>query len=372
MDKIIVYYPYKLRKLLSGSAVRPVKMIEAFKTLALEYNLELIEIHGNSLERSRKLKNLYQNISPKQIRYCYIENSTIPMWLTDDDHIPRKPTLEIKFLQYLKNNKIPVGIFYRDAYWKFNDLYTIKPGIKQIMQLLFKMELYIFKKYGSVFYLPSVYMNEYVKFPKSNVIPLPPGGNDFIDSNGYKKQIDKPNAVYVGGIHPRYGVYEMLKAIENINKDQIELNLLMVCRKKELEKYKKLLVPYLDKEWLTIFHAYGEELIPIYRKAHFGIVPIKRDVYNDFAVAVKMFEYLSYGLPIVATDCKAQKDLVEENNFGIIVKSEPESMAKGIKKMLERENLDFYRNEAISAFRDRHLWFHRALTVHNSLLSSKY
>ncbi|QNG60225.1 glycosyltransferase [Bacillus sp. PAMC26568] len=368
MKKIIVYYPYELRELTSGSAVRPVKMLEGFRKLADEKSLEMIEIYGDSAKREQLLNDLYKNVNPADILYCYMENATIPMWLTDKDHFPRKPFLDYKFMKFLKRNNIPLGVFYRDAYWKFNDLYQVKPGIKQVMQQLFRTELSMFKKYGQVFYLPSKYMNDYVSFPAEKVVPLPPGGMDLLEN---KVPAEIPNAIYVGGINPRYGVYDMLQAFKELNAGEIKIHLHFVCRKEEIAKYQDLIQPFINEKWITIYHAFGDQLVPIYRKADFGIVPIQRDVYNDFAVAVKLFEYLSYGLPVISTDVKAQKDLVEDGDFGLVVQSSAESILTALKKMEDPEVRKYYQENAIKALKNKHLWYNRALTVHNTLSEKK-
>ncbi|MFC0272244.1 glycosyltransferase family 4 protein [Metabacillus herbersteinensis] len=366
MKKVIVYYPYSMRELTSGSAVRPRKMLEAFQELGVKESLEIIEIFGDSIQREKLLTQLYNEVNPTDILYCYMENATIPMWLTDKDHIPRKPFLEIKFFKYLKSHNIPLGIFYRDAYWKFNDLYTVRQGVKQGMQFLFKAELSLFKKYSDIYYLPSQYMNEYIQFPDERVVALPPGGIDFIRPDGPLLD-EQPRAIYVGGIHPRYGVYEMLNAFQKLNKEETQITLTFVCRKEELAKFTHLMEPYINSSWIQLIHASGEELMPLYRKADFGIVPIKKDVYNDFAVAVKMFEYLSYGLPMIATNCNAQMDLVNDGNFGIIVESNEKSIYNALQEMLDPKKRDELKHHAILALKEKHLWYHRALTVHETL-----
>lgn len=367
LKKIILYYPFKLKDQTTGSSVRPVKMIEAFEKLANDKQLELIKITGEKSERLIQLDKLYTSINPKDIEMCYMENVNIPLWLTDQDHIPRKPLMDIRFFKYLKKNNIPLGVFYRDVYWKFNDLYKVKPVVKQMMQWLFNLELNNYKKFADVLFLPSMYMNEYVGFDKRKVVALPPGGTDLVTDNtrGGSSPI---SAIYVGGVHPRYGVYDMLKAFNSLNNQSIKIKLTLVCRKHEFLSFNELFLPYLNKEWLSIHHASGEELKEYYKMADFGIVPLKKDVYNDFAVAVKLFEYLSYGLPVISTDCQAQKDIVMEDQIGIVVNDNWESIYNGLCEMLEDEKRAFYQNNAVNALRSKHLWIHRAEEAYNSLV----
>ncbi|MCG1021556.1 glycosyltransferase [Sutcliffiella horikoshii] len=369
MKKIIVYFPYELKEQKSGSSVRPIKMIEAFRDFGKINHKEIIEIYGNSRERKLKLKKLYTQIDPNDIECCYTENATIPLWLTDRDHIPRNPFLDIGFYKYLQKNNIPLGLFYRDIYWKFDELYKVNSFVKPIMQSLFKFELAIYKKYVTCFYLPSIYMNEYLELHPVEI--LPPGGTDL--TNFRQNPIDKEvaQAIYVGGIHPRYGVYEMLEAVQNINNSQMKVSLTLVCREREFHQFKELFAPYLNSGWLNLIHAHGEQLVPLYKNADFGIVPIKKDFYNDFAVAVKLFEYISYGLPVVATNCSAQKDLVEDGEFGVVVEDNAIGLEKGISEMLHYNKRQQYEKNAIESLKQKHLWLERTKTVYSSLMHSK-
>ncbi|MBO0961640.1 glycosyltransferase [Neobacillus sp. MM2021_6] len=366
MKKIIVYFPYKLRQQTSGSAVRPVKILEAFKELADNNGYEVIAINGESRDREQAISNLYMNVNPKEILFCYMENATIPIWLTDTDHLPRKPLIDVTFLKYLKKNNIPLGVFYRDIYWKFNSLYKVNPLIKPIMQTIFKIELSLYKKYSSIIYLPSLYMNDFVGVKPDMVTDLPPGGVNKLNYNK-KTETNLVQAIYVGGINPRYGIYDTLEAFRLINQKSTKIKLIMVCRKEEFSTYSELMEPYSNMDWLEIHHAYGEQLTPLYHRADFGIVPIKCDTYNDFAVAVKLFEYISYGLPVLATNCKAQVNIIEKSKLGLVVPDNAPGIFEGLNTFLDPQIRDHYKENVRNALLMKHLWIHRAEKVFYTL-----
>lgn len=371
MKKIIVYYPFKIREQKSASAVRPTKMLEAFHEFGSQKGIEIIEIIGTSTERKKLVNDLYKNNDPKEIICCYMESQTIPIWLTDPDHIPRNPFLDVEFFKYLKKNHIPLGIFYRDIYWKFEKLLKVKSMVRNVMRQLFKLELKMYKKYATKFFLPSLMMNYYVKADPEKVVPLPPGGvfrQEYI-SNSNAHIV---TGVYVGGISPRYGIYEVLEAFKQININQLKMKLLLVCRKEELEQYKDLMKAYLDEPWLELIHAFGDQLIPIYERGNFGIVPIKENTYNDFAVAVKLFEYMTYSLPILATNCEAQKAIVEEDDLGIIVEDNASSIEAGLLNMLDETKRNTYKDNVQSAIRKKHQWIHRAEKVVEVLTGNNF
>lgn len=365
--KFIVYFPFHLKSGESGSGVRPTQLLNAFHQLAEEKNMECIEIIGSSQERKQKLNDLYQNVDPSQIEFCYMENQTIPIWLTDSDHLPRAPFLDLNFMKFLKKNDIPLGIFYRDVYWKFKQHYQVSFGIKQAMISLFHLELLMYKRYAKKIFLPSTEMNKYLSVPGEQLSTSPPGGKKIQKMARFQE--GAPNAVYVGGINPRYGIYEVLKAFRSINSSDTRISLSLVCRKHEFDTYRSLMEEYLEAEWLTIHHAHGEQLTPIYEKADFGIVTLQKEVYNDFAVPVKLFEYLSYGLPVLATNCNALERIVKEDSLGVIVPDNSKDIEIGILELLDENKRSAFKKQVELALQTKHLWIHRAEDIRSALLS---
>lgn len=369
MKKFIVYFPFPLTSTESGSGVRPIKLLEAFRTFAKQENYECIEITGPSNERKKALKRLYKEVDPKDILFCYMENKTIPIWLTDPNHMPVHPFMDYAFFRYLQRNDIPLGVFYRDIYWKFDHLYSVNnPVIKKAMLRLFKLELYLFKKYAKTIFLPSLYMNAYVKVDPSKVSESPPGGIDLTAVTKHTKD-EIITAIYVGGISPRYGIYETLEAFYQLNKENVKIKLKLVCREKEYITYKEKFSKYQDCSWLDIIHAHGEELIPIYKQADFGIVTLQHDVYNDFAVPVKLFEYLSFGLPVLSSKTSALSHFVEREEIGIAVDDHVEAIQKGLTSFIDRQIRDQYKKNAINALKTKHLWIHRVNNIYKILVN---
>jgi glycosyltransferase involved in cell wall biosynthesis len=369
LKKFLVYFPFPAPSTESGSGVRPTKLVEAFQGFAKEKNLECIVIMGTASERLVLLEKVYREVEPNDILFCYMENQTIPIWLTDPNHMPMHPLMDVKFFRYLKRNEIPLGIFYRDVYWKFDHLYTVNnPILKKTLIQLFKLELKIFTKYSKKIFLPSIAMNKYVGIADEKVISSPPGGIVRTSENHINKNNGSVTAVYVGGVAPRYGVYEVLEALEKLNSDGIKIYLKLVCREKEFQLYNERFQPYLGKEWLKIFHASGEKLIPIYSHADFGIVTLKNDIYNDFAVPVKLFEYLSYGLPVLASRTTAIKEIVEVDKFGLTVNDTVEDIKEGLKAFLNQQVREEYQRNAILALKTKHLWIHRVEEIFQALV----
>lgn len=367
---ILIYFPYAIGKPLSGSSVRPQRMVQAFMEFCAEHDIELIAIHGESQERESQLKQLQQQRPHgENILYAYMENATVPLWLTDPNHIPKKPRVDISILNYLKQNNVPLGIFYRDIYWKFPE-YKLAGVKRAAMKTIYQIELSLYKKYASHFFLPSLPMNEYTKFQEDKVTALPPGGVDNLNLRSTDKSEDQPlNAIYVGGLSESYGIAEMLKAFDEVAQHD-PISLQMICRETEYEKHELLQEYHKTRQWLKVNHASGEELAAYYQQADFAMLPLKRTVYNDFAVAVKLFEYMSYGLPVVATDCLAQAKIIQESGNGVTVPDHSEGLVRGIESMQEPQALAKYEENAKESLLQSNLWIHRVERVHDVMRGS--
>ena len=78
---------------LSGSGVRPRRMLNAFR----EIGFEVEEITGYSRDRHRSARRLLDEIARgRRIDFAYAESATTPHALSDSHHYPRRPLLDAR------------------------------------------------------------------------------------------------------------------------------------------------------------------------------------------------------------------------------------------------------------------------------------
>jgi glycosyltransferase involved in cell wall biosynthesis len=363
MKHILVYFPYKLQQNpKSGSGVRPKRIVEAFREYGEKHDVEIVVISGESAERKTLTQEYMEKDRAKDALLCYMENSTMPFWLTDGDHIPRNLGVDTRFWNYLKKRGVPIGLFYRDVYWKFDDMYVPPKNLTwltPVMRWVYRKELETYAKVVDRLYLPSLEMNDYVGW-RGTVDELPPGMENVHEKQEIPSQ--KPKAVFVGGITDQTGIMMMLEAFQSINQDEEVIQLELVCRENEYRRYPEM-KKFEPFSWLKVSHKSGDELKEVYQDAWIALIPRERNAYHDFAVPVKLFEYLSYGLPIVATDCKAQARILSENGFGIITKAEVKDFASGVLAAIKPEQYEQMRNNIQTNAFDRHSWYARVEKV---------
>jgi glycosyltransferase involved in cell wall biosynthesis len=365
---VLVYFPFKLaEKADSGSKLRPLEMLKAFRQWGKEEDVEIIEINGTSEDRTAAFNRLKEEGKLQNLWFCYAENQTIPIWLTDPGHKPKKPFIDTQVFKFLKKHNVPMGIFYRDVYWKFDDLYPLKGLKKKVMQTIYRREEKFYEKYASAIFLPSAAMGKYVDINQPKV-PLPPGGKK-TDLMSADKSFSH-QGIYVGGIaNDDYGLPLLLEALENYPSNKIQPKLTIVCRENEYNKIPEEQKQKLQMLDVNLQHISGEELTELYRLMDYAYIPRLKSEYNNFSVPVKLVEYLSNGLPVVATDCEAQMAFIDSGNYGVVCDDKKDAFIQAIENV-EKECSN-YRNNIQDTFLERNSWLARVRTVKNTLVGEK-
>lgn len=370
MKNIIIYYPFTIASNpKSGSAIRPVEMVKAFEVYAKKHGLEIIIIAGSSKERRMLWNKVVEEKKYENTLFCYSENQTIPLWLTDSGHIPKDWKIDKDVFKMLKQHDVPIGVFYRDVYWKFDELYSLKGLKKFVMQTIYKMEEKFYGKYMHTVFLPSDAMGKYVHINTAKMA-LPPGGR-FTEIPTNSNAIQQPfKGIYVGGINnDDYGLLTLVESYELLNKESVFGELIIVCREDEFTNLSSAHKEKLNKPYITIKHVSGEKLQQVYEEVDFAFIPRKRSIYNDFAVPIKLVEYLTAGLPIIATDCSAQEDFVKSGPYGVITGDDAECLAQGMQSI--QPQFEEFKRNIQQTFLQQHAWNERAEQAAQALIGGQ-
>lgn len=158
---------------------------------------------------------------------------------------------------------------------------------------------------------------------------------------------EKPIIIYQGAVNVGRGLEEMIMAMKHLP----EYNLLIVGGGDKLESLKIM----VDKHELNdCIHFVGrvpfESLGWYTLQAKVGI-SIEQDIGLNyrFALPNKLFDYMSAGLPVIASDLPEIRKLVEEVGFGTILSDfSPKSIADSIITLLnDKELYNRYRQNAL-------------------------
>lgn len=177
----------------------------------------------------------------------------------------------------------------------------------------------------------------------------------------------KPAVCYVGGIWPGRGLFEMIRAI-----NMTDATLYLAGNISLQDKKKIVSMP----GWTRV-HAPGylnrNEVSEILAKSMAGLVLFHPEPNHVNAQPNKLFEYMSAGLPVVASNFPLWRDIIERNKCGLCVNPmEPREIAKAIQWIVqhpaEAKRMGENGREAVL---DRYNWSSqeaRLLTVYKELL----
>jgi len=97
---------------------------------------------------------------------------------------------------------------------------------------------------------------------------------------------------------------------------------LVIVGKNSSDKVLQRRVEELGLQEMVDFEGWQDmALFPSYLKiADMGISPLHRNLHHDTTYANKLFQYMSFAIPVLVSDALAQKNLVEEVKSGLVHK----------------------------------------------------
>lgn len=147
--------------------------------------------------------------------------------------------------------------------------------------------------------------------------------------------IDKNIITYVGGITSARGIKEMIKAVELIpEKYQTEFLLAGKFSSQQLKREVQG-----SNGWKRVFFKGWidrSKMAEILSKSKAGLVLFHSAPNHIDAQPNKMFEYMSAGLPVIASNFPLWKEIIEGNNCGLTVDPErPEEISETIQYIFD-------------------------------------
>lgn len=151
---------------------------------------------------------------------------------------------------------------------------------------------------------------------------------------------DFPIIFYFGVIAERRGIFDALRVFTELVIENHTVNFLLIG---PVDKMDKLLFSELiNQEVLTgrIYYIPWIESVefPDYLEiCDICIAPFHKNPQHESGVANKIYEYMLGGKPIIASNCKPQKNLIEKHNCGIIFENMKEFHAAIIKLLNDKQ-----------------------------------
>ena len=370
---VIYHYPKELAaEMAAGSALRPVQMAEAFRRIGEE----VIEITGSGPERVGRARNLEARLTEDAVLYS--ESVNLPPAVTWLRRHPWHMNFDYRLIRRLHDLGVPTGLFYRDIYWVLEDTKAIslKSFVKKRLTPAFaRRELRHYEQSLDVLFLPHRNMGKYIPFPfpDTEMRTLPPGGvwreleEDGAGTQAAARNNGALNLLYVGNIAPpHYDLRPYVDAVEELSCATLDL----VTRERAMEHHGHL-YRFGERKNIRLAHVHGKGLEPFYQRADLALAVRDDTEYLAFAMPVKIFEAISFGVPLVVSrGLRVVAELVERERIGWVIES-PAEFGK-LLDHLARNPADLQEaRERVRRARVRHTWEARAREVVETLRNIK-
>lgn len=177
-------------------------------------------------------------------------------------------------------------------------------------------------------------VSEYAS-PESKIIVIPPGGR--LGLPDWKRELPA-KVVYAGLAAYREHIDLFIRSIPYVHIKRPEVQFYM---SKKGEDYTKLmsLAKQVDARITPFWYEDENEFFSFLGSCHIGILPSLNDMARKVGTPLKLFDYLSFGLPIVANDVGAWSDIITEEKVGLVTEDDPQAFASAILKLLNDEEL---------------------------------
>lgn len=364
---MIFHAPFPLQPdRVAASMLRPLAMRRAFADLGYR----VMNVTGYAAQRRRAMTRVRAALAAgARIEFVYSENATIPNALTEPRHLPVHPLLDAAFFRHCRRSGVPVGVFYRDVYWRFPRFREgINPVLEAGLQAAYRSELMAFERVGLHLFLPSQAMARHVPHVDPvRMSALPPGAPDVAatrrDSDGWDDGGDEDGKelelLFVGVLQDNYRLDACLRAVSATPGTRVTL----CVRQETWETSRDHYAPLLPAGRAQVVHRSGAELEPLYRRADLGVLFTEPNPYWDFAVPYKLYEYLAHELPVIAVRGTQTGRLVEEMGIGWVLSYDVGALSDLLRHLREApEEIEAVRRRMREVLPDQ-TWQARARTV---------
>jgi len=247
---------------------------------------------------------------------------------------------------YLYNKKFNI-LYVRDPYYGlfFKNTYLELHNVKNTHNYFYKKSLKLFTK---IFVLTSYIKNELIKIGvnEDNIIITPDGvdlekfNNNIIQAEAKRKlglPQDKKLILYTGHLYSWKGTDTLADTARFFGKD-VEF-IFVGGTENDLALFKE---KYSTIKNIKIIGQKPHSVIPLYLAAADVLVlpnSGKEDISRYYTSPLKLFEYMTSGRPIVASDLPSIREILNEDNAVFFESDNSESLASAIKKVLSDNEL---------------------------------
>lgn len=346
--------------------------------LAKKFNKCYFFIKRNTKKNSEQILHNYfkteqpDNLIIKQVKRPRIDSNRLfcrkvykkIKSLIKHEKIDAVVSRHIKFLPYLAKikNKFDIPTFFES-----HDFYanlSIRDDInRKKKKEQYKLENKYIPKISGIICLQKAQKKLYKqKFPNTMAKVARTGIHQFYRTNNAQKHI-----TYVGSLDPLKGVSHLIKSLQYTDNEP-QVLIIGGKHKKEIQKIKKLVERHYTNQKVKITGWIDKaEMHSYLANTMIGVLPLKNTFFNKFLTSpLKLFDYYSYGIPVIASDQPTTRELISEGESGIFFEPENEKeLAEQMDYLLNNRKKRESMSEYIYNNCRKYLWSNRAHRIAN-------
>jgi glycosyltransferase involved in cell wall biosynthesis len=336
---------YELDGLDSAPKVQ-IKFISA--ALARQTSLEMIG--GGRLSRARGCLRWLAGGGVRRVGAVYCEAPSASVMPTD-----------LLFMSLMRLMGRPVGVYFRDAYQFFRDIYPRRYRRQLLTDLIWRVTMPMTRMVATHRFVPSAGLAEVMRL--KDPILLTPGADPETPNLGAGAE---PLVAYVGGNGWADGFDTLVEAVTLVRSEVPDARLLAVTAALSPERLARL------PDWVETRQAGRAEIPDLVKDARLFVIPRPITTYTDLAIPLKLWDYLSMGKPIVATEAVETAKILSASGGGIVTPATPRGLADGLLELLRDQELANAMASRARAFAcsPANTWDARAATIIESMLGT--
>ncbi len=197
------------------------------------------------------------------------------------------------------------------------------------------------QRYDATFYVSQtvkeIYQRSFPELVKNNLVlynvvdseQIITKGGESVEDERFQKRDSEIRLVSVGRLVPQKGFDRLLRVVEKLYfNDRVNMRL-FILGSGELESKLRAQVTQAKLENVVVFLGYQENPYKYVRNADLFVCS---SLHEGFSTAVT--ESLILGTPVVTTECSGMRELLGDDEFGIITPNDEDALYRGVKDML--------------------------------------
>ena len=145
--------------------------------------------------------------------------------------------------------------------------------------------------------------------------------------------------LYIGNTSKRRGLETVIDSLSSLKKKILNIKLIIIGES-SFDKELRLKVKKLNLSNFVDFVGWKKEneLYKYLLITHLGISPLHRNIHHDTTYANKLFQYISFGVPVICSNSTAQSELISNYECGKVFEEQNT-------KDFEKKVLSLYNHE---------------------------